>query len=163
MKKTILLIALIIFVLAVYGLMLKTYTPQLKNIISGPADQKAEGPSLVINAKKISLEIADTPEKRTQGLSGRESLSDDSGMLFIFDSAGIYSFWMKDMNFPLDFIWIKDKKVVDLNENIPPPSQTGGNPQVVNPKENADMVLEVNAGFIKENGIKVGDGVEVVR
>src|SRR4030042_2564613 len=61
-----------------------------------------------INGQKIFVEIADTPEKRSQGLSGRDNLSQNQGMLFIFNQPAIPSFWMKDMNFPLDFIWINN-------------------------------------------------------
>ena len=117
-------------------------------------------PKLKIGDTELNVEISDTDQKRRQGLSGRATLSENTGMFFIFPSAGIHPFWMKDMLFPLDFIWIKENKVVQLDENIPPPSKTFGLPKIVTPKESIDKVLEVNAGFIAKHGIKVGDEVD---
>ena len=57
----------------------------------------------------IAVAIADTLEKRTQGLSGRESLSANEGLLFVFSTSGAYGIWMKDMRFPIDIIWISEK------------------------------------------------------
>lgn len=110
-----------------------------------------------IRIKNISLktEIADTPFKRQQGLMNRETLADNTGMLFIFKEEGRYSFWMKNMRFALDIIWINEqKKIVELSENIPP-CQTDC--PAFYPQEKAKYVLEVNTGFIKKNNIKVGD------
>ena len=109
---------------------------------------------LKIKEKVIEIEIADTPKLRERGLSGRENLSIDTGMLFIFDKSDRYAFWMNDMKFNLDFIWLKDKRVVYLSQNIP-------NPATLFPPVPVDMVLEVNAGFVLENSIALGDTIEV--
>lgn len=114
---------------------------------------------LYIGKTKILVEIADTPEKRSQGLSRRKTLANNTGMLFVFEQAGIHSFWMKDMLFPLDFIWIANKQVVELSENVPKPINSLEQPKVVIPKQPIDMVIEVNAGFVKSNNIKVGNKV----
>lgn len=113
-----------------------------------------------INGETIQVEIADTDRLRTQGLSGRESMSEDRGMLFTFPNPGTYGFWMKDMKFPLDFLWIMDNKIVQINENIPPPKE-GERPQTVVPESPIDKVLEVNAGFAGRHYIKVGDIVNL--
>lgn len=116
------------------------------------------GPYIKINNTVISVEIADEAEERWQGLSGRKSIDKDSGMLFIFPQKQVQNFWMKDMNFPLDIIWIADNKVVKIDENLPP---AGPEPDItyssVHP---VNYVLEVNAGFAAERGIRVGDEAE---
>ena len=105
----------------------------------------------------IAALLADTPSKRNRGLSFRESLSRDTGMLFIFDKKEAYSFWMNEMKFPLDFLWIDGDLVTDLSENIPPPD--GNNIETVTPQNPVDKVLEVNSGIIKELEIKIGDRI----
>jgi uncharacterized membrane protein (UPF0127 family) len=116
-------------------------------------------PKLYIGMTHFNVEIADTPKTRNQGLSGRKSLPENSGLLFVFPNSGLYQFWMKDMNFPLDFVWINQGKVVEITENVPPPSQTQNQPRTVNPFFPVDHVLEVNSGFVSKNNIKVGDVV----
>lgn len=110
----------------------------------------------MINSQtKIFVEVAETEEKRTRGLSGREKLLDIEGMLFVFETPARHTFWMKDMKFDLDIIWINNKKIVDITENV-----SHNNQQVIySPKVPVNMVLEVNAGFVKKNEIKIEDHV----
>ena len=70
--------------------------------------------NLEINGSVLKVEIADTESKRNKGLSNRESMATDSGMLFVFPKSDKYVFWMKGMKIALDFVWIKDFQVVDL-------------------------------------------------
>lgn len=109
-----------------------------------------------INNHKINIEVADTDEKRTKGLSGRKTLCDNCGMLFVFEEPGNYSFWMKDMNFLLDFIYIKGDTIVDLKQNISPNTY----PQIINSLELFDKVLETNQGIIDKYNIKIGEVVK---
>ena len=113
----------------------------------------------------IKAEIADTKEKRTQGLGGRDSLASDSGMIFIFDKEDRYAFWMKSMKFPLDFVWIKDEKVVDFIKNAQAPKigQKDSELPLYAPNQPIDSLLEVNAGFIDSRNIKVGDDAKIVK
>lgn len=113
--------------------------------------------SVNIDAASLQVEIADTEAKRSQGLSGRLSMDQDLGMLFKFDQPGMYRFWMKDMNFGLDFIWIRGGKVVEISKNISPPLKTYGIPAIITPKEKIDQVIEVNAGWADKYDIKEGD------
>jgi len=108
----------------------------------------------------FNVEIAATKEKQEQGLSGKQFLAANSGMLFIFNAPDFYEFWMKGMLFPLDFVWINGNKIVDLTENVPRPIN-GGPVKIIKPKTKADKVLEINAGAINANGIKMGDDVEI--
>ena len=114
--------------------------------------------SLTINNMQILIEVADTYPKRSKGLSDRQYLEKDYGMLFIFPDSGYYNFWMNDMQFPLDFVWIKDNNVVDLTENVPQPKNME-RPLTFTAKSEFNKVLEINNGKIKEWGIKVGDKV----
>jgi|SRR3989344_4987228 len=118
---------------------------------------------LKINETEIILEIADSADERKIGLGGREMLATDSGMLFVFEKQGKYGFWMKGVKFPLDMIWIREKKVVDIIKNaLPPtPDQKEEDLPIYMPKENVDMVLEVNGGFSDSQRIKIGDIVEL--
>lgn len=118
--------------------------------------------SVKINNQYLKVEIASDNLTRAKGLSDRENLDNNSGMLFTFPSADYHQFWMKDMHFPLDFIWIKDNKVVDVTSNVPYPKNNVMNLPIITPKEPSNSVLEVNAGKILEWNIKIGDVVEAV-
>lgn len=108
-----------------------------------------------INNHKINIEVADTDEKRIQGLSGRKNLCGDCGLLFVFEKPGNYSFWMKDMNFPLDFIFINGEQIIGLKENIFPSTY----PHTFTATTNFDKALEVNSGFVTKNGIKLNQRI----
>jgi len=106
----------------------------------------------------LKVDVVNTPELREQGLSGRTKLLPDEGMLFVFDRPEAYSFWMKKMNFPIDIIWIgDDSRIVDITHSASEDSF----PQSFTPQAPARYVLEVNAGFSQEHGIKIGDIVEL--
>ena len=113
--------------------------------------------TIKVNDVIINIELADTQEKRSRGLSGRVTLPESNGMLFLFGKSGFYSFWMKDMQFPLDIIWIdKNYRIADITKNIPPDSF----PQAFQPREPVQYVLEVNAGFAEKNNITIADAVD---
>ena len=110
--------------------------------------------SLNIRNITIAVEIADTPVSRKQGLSGRNALGYNQGMLFVYGEPGNYSFWMKDMKFPIDIIWIgKDKRIVDITKNISPETF----PETFKSAIPAQYVLELNAGWADNNFIRVDD------
>ena len=116
---------------------------------------------ILVGGQKLSVEIAVTPEELAKGLGGRESLGENQGMLFIFAKPSVYSFWMKDMKISLDFIWILNDKIIDITENVPPPKNSLAPLPIYQPKEAADKVLEVNAGWVASHGIKTGDEVQI--
>ena len=104
----------------------------------------------------INVEIADTPALRSQGLSGREDIGDYQGMLFVFNENGSYSFWMKDMNFPLDLIYIDETYyIVDIIENKKPCTQQECKSFV--PSVPFKYVLEVKGEFCDINRIDIGN------
>ena len=96
-----------------------------------------------------------------QGLSGRPRLTNSQGMLFNFGTSTTPGFWMKDMNFDLDFIWIRDGKIIGITPNVPAPAQdkkfdTASLPTYYPPSA-VNQVLEVNAGWAEKNNVTVGD------
>lgn len=115
---------------------------------------------LRINSASYQVVLADTEQKRTQGLSGRVQLPQD-GMVFVFAQSGYHSFWMKEMLFDLDFIWIDDGKVVDITRNVPKPA-TEALP-IYQPKVPASMMWEAVAGFADQQSIEIGDSVEIIQ
>lgn len=117
---------------------------------------------MMVGNTHILVEIADSASKRAQGLSGRENLLKKQGMLFVFDFPSKHTFWMKGMKFPLDFIWINNFKVVDLSKEVKVP-EPESKLEIIKPKEEVDMVLEVNSGFIEENQIKIGDKLNLLK
>ena len=108
----------------------------------------------------VKVIIRDTVEGRKLGLSGFKELKKNEGMLFVFPVAAKYSFWMKEMKFDLDFVWIKDDRVVDITEKV---KAKGGEATKVKPKVSVNKVLEVNSGWVEKNGIKVGDTIDWAR
>lgn len=124
-----------------------------------PTPQPAQ-PLVSIGEMTWPVELAITPGERQQGLSGREELPQGSGMLFIFESDQYLSFWMIDMNVPLDMVWIASScEVVDvtLNAPIPEPGQTPDELPRFSPDGQARFVLEINAGESSAAEISVGD------
>ncbi len=110
--------------------------------------------TVAIGSVKVSVEVASTDRARTQGLSGRESLEAGEGMLFVFDTPGRYQFWMKDMHFPIDIMWISETgSIVSFAQNVPPSSY----PMVYTPPADSLYVLEVPAGFVAEHRISSED------
>jgi hypothetical protein len=112
-----------------------------------------------IGGVTVKVEIASDPAEMAKGLSGRESLGENRGMLFVFAEPDQTAFWMKDMKFPLDIIWIQGDEIVDIAANLPP--LAGDYVSTYSPRVPANYVLEVNAGFTAEHGVKVGDKVKI--
>ena len=132
------------------------------SIVSGENPPLANEP-LSIDSATFTVEIASTALEQTRGLSFRPSLDTNSGMLFIFGGGSVQSFWMKDMNFPLDMVWISGNTVVGFAQNVPAPAsgtQLWELPVYVSPG-NTDKVLEVSAGTVAKYNISVGDAVTI--
>ena len=107
------------------------------------------------------IEIADTEEARVRGLSGRTVLPPDHGMLFVFPQNGIYRFWMPEMHFPLDIIWIDEqKRVIGAAQNAEPIVDES-NITLYQPPHPVRYALEVNAGFVKEHHVVLGSVLDI--
>ncbi len=120
--------------------------------------------SVVVNGDIIIAEIVDTPALRTLGLSGRSGLLENTGMLFLFPDARQYIFWMKDMRFPIDIVWIRGTRVVAITERVavPPSGTTDEELRRYMPPEDVDRVLEIGAGMANALGIVPGQTVEIL-
>jgi uncharacterized membrane protein (UPF0127 family) len=109
-----------------------------------------------INDKTIKVDISDNDCKRILGLSGRKELKNDSGMFFVFPEIGNYGFWMKDMNFPIDILWIdKSLNIIGIEKMV----STSTYPNILGEKYFASYVLEIPSGFSDTNNIKVGNKI----
>jgi len=110
---------------------------------------------ITIDNVTFDVEIADDSEKIQRGLMFREKLPEDRGMLFVFDEERKYQFWMMNMKFNLDIIWLDTNgKVVHIVEDAAPCIDAAHTSECTfNPDESAKYVLEVNSGFVQRYGI----------
>lgn len=125
-----------------------------------PAALSLSGPHqrIMVGEEFVRVVVADTAEERRQGLSDTTGLSADEGMLFVFPEEGHYSFWMKDMRYAIDIIWIaSDGRIVGFWPDAAPDSY----PRSFSPEHPAQYVLEVAAGYVREHELKIGDVVRI--
>lgn len=133
---------------------------------SAPPDGTIELPDGTIELRyeggSLHVEIAVTPEERSRGLSNRASLPSDAGMLFVYDTPGKPSFWMKDTLVPLDMIWIdSDKRVEGITAGVQPePGVADGALRHYSPETPVLYVLELNAGAAARIGLAPGSQLE---
>lgn len=129
----------------------------------GAGQAKAKMPIATIGSvNRVRLEVASTEREIEEGLMFRTSLPKDTGMIFIFSPARPVTFWMYHTLIPLDMLFIKDGKIIKIFEQVPPcrsenprdcPTYPSG------PGITVSEVIEVNGGYIKQHGIKLGDQV----
>ena len=105
--------------------------------------------------EKIPVEVADTLKKRSLGLGKRTSLKKGWGMLFVFEKRKPHRFWMKDMHFPLDIIWLDNHRIVHIINNAKP-SSSRDEPEVMTSPVPVNFVLEIAAGRSVKLGLKTG-------
>lgn len=128
------------------------------------------GTTATINNVSFSSTVADDDKERATGLSGKKSLGENEGLIFIFDKKDTYPFWMKEMNFPIDIIYIDspgkgtditEGTIVDIIKNAPAPDKDVhiANLPIYKPQKPANVVLEINAGLSDKNNFKIGDKV----
>lgn len=115
--------------------------------------------TVTIDGQTFTVLIAHTEKEKETGLSQRDSLPQNMGMVFPFDKPDYYGFWMKDMKFPLDIIWMNKGQIVTIVNNLQPPTSANPNLPIFKPVSPADTVLEINAGLANKYNFKVGDNV----
>ncbi|MCL4400115.1 DUF192 domain-containing protein [Patescibacteria group bacterium] len=121
--------------------------------------KKAE---IKINDQYITADVVKTEAARDKGLGGRSELGINEGMLFIFNKAEAYGFWMKGMEIPIDIVWIYKGIIVGFNENVnPEPGVSDDKLKVYYPPQPVDQVLELRSGRISLLKAKIGDNVYV--
>lgn len=158
------LILSIIVVAAIAGTLIWTRLNKGSEVtFQATTDQSSPIMAIVeVNEIKYSVEIADNPERHGLGLSFRDNLAAGQGMLFLFSQPSRPSFWMREMKFPLDFVWINEQnKVIEVTRNVPVPKANIKEEDLplYTPKGNIIYVLEVNAG--EASAIKPGDSVKI--
>lgn len=157
MRTTVLITLLIILVVAAMAVF-----AMMRFVFSRP-NPSLKSATATIGNTVFTIEVASTTVSRARGLSWREGLGEHEGMLFTFMSTGMHGFWMKDMKFALDMIWIKDDVVAGFSENaVPEPGVSMWKLKMYYPPNPVDKVLEVNAGTVQKYGIKIGDAVVVL-
>ncbi len=110
---------------------------------------------VTIRGQQFIVEVAQTPAEQSRGLSGHAPLAPDEGMLFPFPAGSQPGFWMKDMLFPIDIVWIADGRVIGFVERAVPDDTSGR--AVYYPPSAITDVLEVSAGTVARLGMQVGD------
>ena len=137
-----------IVVLIAVALVLAVFIPQEKDV------EKGRHTSITVANVTITAEVADTEGARRQGLSGREQLFQDQGMLFMFPVADFWGILMKDMKFPIDILWVDEKfAVVHIEQSVLPNTY----PKVFRPSVKARYVLELPDGFASRHAIFKGN------
>lgn len=110
-----------------------------------------------INNFTLTADLALTSEQITKGLAVKDTLNENEGMLFVFSNPSRSGFWMKDMKFPIDIIWLnKDKEIVHIEKNLQP---CGTTCPMFRPDEDSKYVLETVSGFADKHNLKEGDKV----
>ncbi|MBU0572222.1 DUF192 domain-containing protein [Patescibacteria group bacterium] len=164
MKQIILPIIGVVFFIVLVGLLTQKvqdgkFTFPVKN--SAEVSQRSE---IKINDITIPVEIANTDILRRKGLSNQDSLPEGQGMFFVFTQKDVKPpFWMKDMKFAIDIIWINDDEIVQIDKNVQPPAPgtTDDKLLLYMPAQPIDYVLEVAAGFSDNNNILVGNVIDI--
>jgi uncharacterized protein len=153
--KKILLLTLIFLIIAGGLYYVNNYSK--KGVLSVFTSGKI--PSVSVANRKFKVVIAKTPKELQIGLSETKSLSNDQGMVFIFDRADYYPFWMKNMKFPIDIIYINKDTVATIINNAKAPKNNNENLTVYTPTTSSDKVLEINSGLAQKYNFKIGDKV----
>lgn len=132
--------------IAVVSILLFVYTPS---------------PMVRVNNVSILVTIADEPNEQIAGLSGWQKLEDDHGMLFIFPDVQKRLFWMRDMKFPIDIVWIQNNRVTGVTKNVLPPHDDIV-PEAWSPTP-VTTVLEVPAYYTNQHGIATDTALTVTQ
>lgn len=162
-KKVIFIFLLVISVIC-YLILQKVEVSSKKVVKDFKNLSDREHVQIKVGEKTLNVEVVNTPQSTSQGLSGREEIGTD-GMLFVFPKIETRYFWMKDMNFDIDIVWIADETVIDISRNTPKPQPNTPDfkLETYSSKEGVNMVLEINKGKAQELNINPGDVVQLVQ
>jgi uncharacterized membrane protein (UPF0127 family) len=117
----------------------------------------AESKNFIFLEKYLSqIEIVSDPQDRKTGLMNRESLPDDSGMIFVWDRSKVQCMWMKNTSIPLSVAYIEDTgEIIDIYDMVPLSRKS------VCSRKPALYALEVNQGWFEKNELYVGDFINI--
>jgi uncharacterized protein len=116
--------------------------------------------NVTVNGVELTADLAATNDQRSKGLAVKDTLSENEGMLFVFSTEREHSFWMKNMKFPIDIIWIDSHKEVVHIEHSLEPCVSDSPCQTYKPNDDSLYVLETVAGFSEEYNVTDGTLVE---
>jgi len=152
MKKVLLLFALLLIIIG--GLVL------VQNYLKEGGVSFFKKTSIItINNQSFKVAVADSQRKWEIGLSETKSLQKDQGMIFLFDKSDYYSFWMKNMKFPIDIIYINNDTIVTIKNNVQL-IKDKENPIIYSSTQPANKVLEIQAGLSEKYNFRKGDKVQ---
>lgn len=112
-----------------------------------------------ISEQKMSVYIAESNIQQQYGLSIVDKINDNEGMLFLYQGEQTPTFWMKDMHFDIDIIWIKDEVIIGITQNLSYLDQQTR----YYPENEVDAVLEVKSGFCQRHDVKIDDKIKISR
>jgi len=154
MKKTLIILCCGLVLVGGFYVLQTPRVPERKIVLPTETGIVYKKKEIVLGSSTFVLEIADTPALKERGLSYRTQLTPHTGMLFVFDTPAPHYFWMKDMNFPIDIIWLdRSKKVVHIEKNLSPETY----PKSFGPETLTQYVIEIQAGLAENSALKVGD------
>jgi uncharacterized membrane protein (UPF0127 family) len=120
--------------------------------------------TIQIAGQQLRVLVADTYDHRLQGWSGKKDMGKYDGMLFVFPRPGRPEIVMRDMNFPLDVVWINGTEIVDIAPNLmPEPNRMESDLTRYGARATSTLVLELPGGFKDRYGLKIGDTVEILK
>lgn len=147
-----------VFIAAIFLVIVAAVLIKYQKALAPTATPAGTSVISIIPLEKILVERTDAEKER--GLGGRESLASNTGMFFIFDHSDIYPFWMKDMKFPIDIIWLDENLyVVDVEINVPADSY----PKIFTPTHKSKYVLEVAAKISEKNHYTTGQQLDFLK
>ena len=168
MKKDLAIIGglfLVVIILLIFGKGFSSASYVGFGKVNQTSSQNKNQTNISIGSLSVKAQVASSTNDRKKGLSGRDSLPINEGMLFVFEKSGKWTIWMKNMKFPIDIIWIDDspaggKKIVDIAADaVPQPGKKDSELTLFKPRGDSKYVLEINAGLANLNNLKVGDAV----
>ncbi|MCL4437535.1 DUF192 domain-containing protein [Patescibacteria group bacterium] len=160
-KNLLVPIAILVVAMTLFGIYAAVIAPARVNMKSQAPAAAPTGSVVTIDGHQFGVKVAVSSSDQEKGMSIFNSLPQDEGMLFLFPSYSYYGFWMKNMKFPIDIIWINEDKIAGIQENAPVENLPDYQLPNYYPPEAINKVLEINAGLSQEYGFKVGDEVDI--
>ncbi len=152
MKKVLILTVILIAIVIAGVISQKYFNSSLFEVFKTP--------KVIINNHTFTLYVAKNPKDKEIGLSKYKSIDKDRGMLFPFEKPDYYPFWMKEMKFPIDIIFILDNHIVTIYKNVQPPTAKNESLPIFSPQAPTDKVLEINADLTQKYNFRQGDIVK---
>lgn len=156
MKTRLIIGIIVVVILVILGVV---FVNMVSNNFQLPFTNSRPKTTATIDGHTFYVHVAKTEKDKEIGLSNTSSLPKDQGMLFVFDKPDYYAFWMRNMKFPIDIVYVANKKIVTIFPNVPSPKNANETLSIYKPHQPADTVLEINAGLANQYHFSVGDTV----